>query len=174
MKNLLLLSLCFIVIGNLTHLEARIWTSKDGKKIDAEFISLEGTMVSLKMRGKIYKLPLEKLSAEDQAFAAEQQASDKETEEEKNNLEPSLKGVKLIAGKRVDIEFDLNEDTIKALSGNALKPTKCKLAIVFPENFSPRKPQKVFWVVGGINNETERLSGNRGRVSAMSAEAHKR
>jgi hypothetical protein len=48
----------------------RIWTSTDGRKIDAAFVALEGDGVKIRMaNGSTFTVPLARLSAEDQAFA---------------------------------------------------------------------------------------------------------
>ena len=51
-------------------LQARTWTSSDGKKLEADLISATKTHVTLKRSrdGKTFTLPLTRLSAEDRAF----------------------------------------------------------------------------------------------------------
>lgn len=51
----------------------RTWTSSDGKKLEAEFVSAEGGQVKLKRAdGQVFALGLERLSAEDQAWVKTQ------------------------------------------------------------------------------------------------------
>jgi hypothetical protein len=51
----------------------RTWTSTDGRKVEASLLTTDGTSVSIKLRdGKVFSLPLDRLSAEDQAFAKAQ------------------------------------------------------------------------------------------------------
>lgn len=51
----------------------RNWTSTDGKKIEASFISLNGDLVKIRLaNGSTFDVPLARLSAEDQAFAKSQ------------------------------------------------------------------------------------------------------
>ncbi len=45
----------------------REWTDQTGRKITAEYVSSEGDQVTLRMNGKEFKLPISKLSADDQA-----------------------------------------------------------------------------------------------------------
>ena len=46
--------------------EARVWTSTDGKKLEAIFESLEGDMIQLKLRnGQSVKFPVSRLIADD-------------------------------------------------------------------------------------------------------------
>jgi len=53
----------------------RSWTSTDGHKIDALFVALEGEGVKIRMaNGSTFTIPLERLSAADQAFAKGQAA----------------------------------------------------------------------------------------------------
>lgn len=48
----------------------RTWTSTDGKKLQADFVSADDTSVTIKRKkdGRVFTLPLNKLSATDQAF----------------------------------------------------------------------------------------------------------
>jgi len=46
----------------LTSLQARVWTSTDGKKLDAAFVALDGDKVELRMNnGQTVKIPLSRL-----------------------------------------------------------------------------------------------------------------
>jgi hypothetical protein len=47
------------------------WTSADGKVITAVFVAVEGGVVVLKMNGKPYRVPLEKLSEASRKQAVE-------------------------------------------------------------------------------------------------------
>ena len=59
----------FIVLGSVCHAELRTWTAVNGKKVEAEFVSNSDGQVSLKMKsGKVFKVPLNKLSKADQDF----------------------------------------------------------------------------------------------------------
>lgn len=55
----------------VTPIQARVWTeAASGKTIDGEMTGLQGENVLIKIRsGKVYSIPLSRLSAEDQAFA---------------------------------------------------------------------------------------------------------
>jgi len=55
-------------------MQARTWTSPDGRKLEGEFVSATETEVTLKMTGtgKELTFPLTKLCDEDQAFISEQ------------------------------------------------------------------------------------------------------
>ena len=56
--------------------QAREWTSaSDGKKIEAEFVSSDGTNVTIKKGTKTFSLPLSRLIEADQAFVKEQMAT---------------------------------------------------------------------------------------------------
>ncbi|WP_395741646.1 SHD1 domain-containing protein [Prosthecobacter sp.] len=51
------------------------WTSTDGRKIEAAYVALEGESVKIRMaNGSTFTVPLNRLSAEDQAFAKSQGA----------------------------------------------------------------------------------------------------
>ena len=58
----LMLVLIFCLMPSM---QARIWTSKDGKKLNAAFVSLDGDKVELRLaNGKIVKVPLDRLMIE--------------------------------------------------------------------------------------------------------------
>ncbi|RYD30679.1 MAG: hypothetical protein EOP87_16220, partial [Verrucomicrobiaceae bacterium] len=47
----------------------REWTDQaTGRKVTGEFVSLDGEQVTLSINGKEYKMPVAKLSADDQAY----------------------------------------------------------------------------------------------------------
>jgi len=63
---LVLLLLCSSAICNA---ELRTWTAVNGKKVEAEFVSNEKGVVKLKLEsGKVFEVPLNKLSKSDQEF----------------------------------------------------------------------------------------------------------
>ncbi|MDZ4402086.1 SHD1 domain-containing protein [Prosthecobacter sp.] len=62
-----------VSLAQTTVPPTRIWTSTDGRKIDAAFVALEGDGVKIRMaNGSTFTVPLARLSAEDQAFAKSQ------------------------------------------------------------------------------------------------------
>ena len=64
-----ILILFFIVLGSVCHAELRTWTAVNGKEVEAEFVSNEKGIVKLKMKsGKVFEVPLNKLSKADQEF----------------------------------------------------------------------------------------------------------
>jgi predicted peptidase len=68
MKTLLSALLLIVTLSA----EAREWTSSDGKKLQADFVSASATHVTLKIAGKDTQVPLSRLSAADQAFVKQQ------------------------------------------------------------------------------------------------------
>ena len=60
------LILCLIATCNA---ELRTWTAVNGKEVEAEFVSNEEGVVKLKLEsGKVFEVPLDKLSKNDQKF----------------------------------------------------------------------------------------------------------
>lgn len=59
-------------------LQGRTWTSSDGKRLEADFVSSTETHVVLKRAkdGRTFTLPLARLSADDQTFVKEQATAD--------------------------------------------------------------------------------------------------
>ena len=71
--------------------ELRTWTAVNGKEVEAEFVSHSDGQVSLKMKtGKIFKVPLNKLSKADQEFLTAK-SSPKEPTKEETPVNPNLK-----------------------------------------------------------------------------------
>lgn len=75
MKTILNLSTFFALL--CVSLEARTWTSSDGKSLEAEFLSASETEVTLKRDtdGKTFTLPLSRLSEDDQEFVKDQEST---------------------------------------------------------------------------------------------------
>ena len=64
-----ILILFFIVSASVCHAELRTWTAVNGKEVEAEFISNEKGIVKLKLKsGKVFEVPANKLSKEDNDF----------------------------------------------------------------------------------------------------------
>lgn len=68
-----------------TTAQARTWTSSDGKKLQADFVSATAETVTLKLSkgGRTVELPLSRLSEADQTFVKEQAAAPPADEEAK-------------------------------------------------------------------------------------------
>ncbi len=154
--NYLFLVLIFMLSFQLDAL-ARVWTAGDGRTIEADLVRVDGEVAVLLMGGEEVRVPFSKLSEKDVEFLKEQ--AEKPAVASKAS---ELFGVELKAGKTMEAIGDLDKKVKRELSGNKLKPSKAKVKISLPDDFDPTKPQKVFWVVGGINNEAERLVGNVG------------
>ena len=106
MKTLIpFLILCLIATCNA---ELRTWTAGNGKEVEAEFVSNSDGQVSLKMKtGKVFRVPLDKLSKEDQDFIAS------------ISLLRSLKDN--IVGKIITLEVQGNKtQTILSINGKVL------------------------------------------------------
>ena len=58
-----------LLLGSVCNAELRTWTAVNGKEVEAEFVSNEKGIVKLKLKsGKVFELPLNKLSNTDQKF----------------------------------------------------------------------------------------------------------
>ena len=99
MKSLIpFLILCLIATCNA---ELRKWTAINGKEVEAEFVSNEKGIVKLKLKsGKVFEVPADKLSNEDNDFISSLTGTDEINENDKIF---DYDGVKVI----VD-EFSLN------------------------------------------------------------------
>ena len=73
-------ALVLLCLGAAAHLlraadapASRTWTSSDGRKIEAAFVSVQGDAVKIRLaNGSTFDVPLSRLSAEDQAFVKTQ------------------------------------------------------------------------------------------------------
>ena len=84
MKKLFLLAISLpLLLGSVCHAELRTWIAVNGKEVEAEFVSNSDGLVSLKMKtGKIFKVPLNKLSEADQEFLQAKSSPKEPTNEE--------------------------------------------------------------------------------------------
>ena len=58
-----------LLLGSVCHAELRTWTAVNGKEVEAEFVSNEKGIVKLKLKsGKVFEVPANKLSKEDNEF----------------------------------------------------------------------------------------------------------
>jgi predicted peptidase len=68
---------CILAACLITTLSARTWKAADGRSLEAEFVSATDTQVTLKRAGdgKVFTLPLSRLSEADQSFIKEKATS---------------------------------------------------------------------------------------------------
>ena len=58
-----------LLLGSVCHAGLRTWTAVNGKEVEAEFVSNEKGIVKLKLNsGKVFEVPADKLSKEDNEF----------------------------------------------------------------------------------------------------------
>lgn len=104
----------FVVLAFLTApplLEARTWTNADGKTIEAELVSIEGTgddeiAVLKTANGRTYEVPLASLSETDRTFARENATGTTESSVFKDALDGKLVAVN---GRRVQ-KYEMAEE----------------------------------------------------------------
>ena len=77
MKKLLCLTFLALAWPLISFAEERAWTSTDGRTLEAEFVSATVTHVTVRRKadGRRFTLPLDKISAEDQAWVTEKVAA---------------------------------------------------------------------------------------------------
>lgn len=73
------LMLVILLIGGACIAQARIFTSSDGRKLEAELVSVDGDEIILKRSqdGQLFRLPIGKISAEDQVFVRQNASTSK-------------------------------------------------------------------------------------------------
>lgn len=72
----------FVIVAAVEAREFREITSSDGKKIEAELLDLNEGMLKIRSRGKVFEVPLERLSEADQTFLNEWAANRNKSEEQ--------------------------------------------------------------------------------------------
>ena len=69
MKRLKILGLLSLLLSCFCYAESRTWTAVNGKEVEAELVSNSDGQVTLKLKsGKVFRVPLNKLSKSDQEF----------------------------------------------------------------------------------------------------------
>jgi len=69
MKQLFIFIVLFLLSCSLVQAKTRTWTTTDGKGFDAEYLSIFGDKVVLKLKtGKKVRIPMDKLSPSDKVF----------------------------------------------------------------------------------------------------------
>ena len=82
-----------MAMASTHHLEARNWTSSDGKSIQADFIRYEDdTHIVIEMKGKEYTLPLSKFSQADLDWLKEKKEADAKLKVEKSEQTKAITG----------------------------------------------------------------------------------
>ncbi len=147
---------------------ARTWKDTQGRSVEGEIVRVDAGSPVVQINGKELKLPLEKLSAEDQEFVAGWVAS--------QGARPvagqaaggavagglSLDGTPVSKdGKTALIERPYSEERRNSVRKDQIGvETGLKMGIVLPPDFDPSKPQHVFVVSTAQNNPAEIAAGN--------------
>ena len=168
------LILCLIATCNA---ELRTWTAVNGKEVEAEFVSIEKGIVKLKLKsGKVFEVPANKLSKEDNALISSLAGTDEINDNELTMDQvlkmanqphqpiidiPQLITAKLKVGMwESERTIDVHESSLqkaKIITRNSLKKIKHvngKYVVVqtYDENGN-----KVFTEVHSYNTNTEKL-----------------
>lgn len=161
MKLTRLLALVTLVFFALTAAaEIRTWKdAASGRAIEAEFVSADGTSVTLRMGGKDYTMPVSKLSAEDQAWIkAKTTATPTPAPAAATSTTPGelkIAGIAIKPGVKTEFEVALSETLLAKLKkriGSAkenytdIDMTKAAVGLFLPDGFDPAKPWPIMIV----------------------------
>lgn len=95
MKHVILIAICSFLGSWMARAAPRVFTNSEGKKVEADLMSVVGEIAILKLtNGSSAKVPIKSLSAEDQAFIAAW------WEENKDKLKPT--DVALVITKKTE------------------------------------------------------------------------
>jgi hypothetical protein len=150
-RHLLLVALIpgLLMAQSITH---RTWKDTAGRAIEAEFVCADALNVTLRVRGQEHRLPLTRLSAEDQAWIRGQtQASPPKVEPTVTKAASGwvIAGVPLRLGMVTEFEVPLSESLLAKLrkttgsskeSYTDIDMTKAAVGLFLPSTFDPSKP----------------------------------
>lgn len=171
------LILLFLSVGLVC---GRTWTDVQGRKVVGEFLRLDAGSPVVSINGKEMTLPLDKLSAEDQAFVADLVKAEAEREAEAvAKKEDAAKAIAagdytidgtpvLKGGKTTIIERPYPEAWSKILSKKRRDEISMKMGIILPPDFDPSKPQRVYVVSTAVNSPAEGREGNLAKLRGYS------
>lgn len=162
----LLLGCIILLTSPYTSAETRTWTSTKGQKIEGLLLGFTSLDVTIQSNGKVYTFPLQRLSEADRVFVTNLPEDWKEKEQGETGEASSstLFGQELEAGQRYEFLRDLSPETIETFSDHKKPATKMKIVVVFPDDYQPNRPQKVFWTSYGLNIDWEWQQGNIGMI----------
>jgi hypothetical protein len=135
----------FIVLGSMCHAELRTWTAVNGKEVEAEFVSNEKGIVKLKLKsGKVFEVPLNKLSKADQGFL-KAKSSPKEPTKEETPVNPNLKyevkdsavtitGCDKKASGELTIPATIEGNPVTSIGGRAFRGCRFLTKLTIPDS----------------------------------------
>ena len=167
MNPLRLLVLLTLFLSVVCNAELRTWTAVNGKEVEAEFVSNEKGIVKLKLKsGKVFEVPANKLSKEDNEFITSLAKPEGVNEEELEERE----GINYLKGSDTPYTgkvFGLYENGKKKQEGN-LKDGKMDGSWVYwyengqkdgEGNFKDGKPDGL--LLGWYENGQKMIEENR-------------
>lgn len=171
MLNIRWMAFLLVFCAN-SSLSARTWTDKSGRSLEAEIVAVDETQVTVNKGGKEFKLPLDKLSEEDQEFARDWLEKQKKPEAVPDDAAPvqapgglTFDGKPFAVGGKTNLyEYDYSPEQLAAAKKNKGQDIGYKIAIAVPADFDPAKPQKVFITCTAENNAQQVLAGNVGMM----------
>lgn len=137
--------LCLCALGPGLS-EAREWTSRDGRKIDAELVRVKGDSVVLDMKGKEVIVPLSKLSDEDAEYARREGSTP---------VKPMVAGNEVTPGVRSTFVVDFNEEEKKMIKKPGSMPLQVRMTFLLHPDFDPAKENKIFFARTTHNDKDE-------------------
>lgn len=156
------------------NVSARKWTDTLGRTIEADIVRVDAEAVTVLTGGREVRIPLAKLSEEDQKFCEEwlERSGKAEAEEAGDEPEPpqagaakgeiQFDGKPLSTGGKVNVfSYDYSPEALDAAK-KSLKDgeTGFRIGIAVPAGFDPTKPQRVFIANTAQNNAQQTAQGN--------------
>ena len=145
--------------------ETRTWTDTQGRTLEAEIVNGDAESVTVLLNGNEVKIPLSKLSDDDQAYCKEWlEKKQKEAEAASGMVDgvPHFDGKPLIAGGKVNVfNYEYGPEALDEAKRDLKQgETGYRIGIAIPKDFDPTKPQRVFIANTAHNNAKQIEQGN--------------
>jgi len=158
--------------------ESRSWKDVTGRVLQAEFVTADDKSVTLKVGGKDFPLPLERLSAEDREWIKQKMTPAPAAAVPAAATTPGelkIAGVAIKAGVKMEFETTLSETLtakVKKFTGGKdgysdVDMTKALVGLFVPANFDPAKPWPI--IIASVTDSGRDKGKNPSSLKSMGA-----
>ena len=153
--------------------ELRTWTAINGNKVEAEFVSSEKGVVKLKLKsGKVFEVPADKLSKEDNEFIGSLAKPEGVNMNEELAFRKGIAYLKNSDTPYTGKAFALHENGQKQMEANYKDGKPIGLEVAWYEN--GQKEREWIWKDGNIVEDSAKLWNSKGQPVESFKEANKK